>query len=306
MGLLLKAQRPSRPPCPRNRLVSESFLVSAHLLVVPTSSSDSRPKVYLLDQSGCLKPFWSSRILLPTRPASTGELRLSKTPAALALPASASQVKGHQAPALRPPAVRSVLLPLPQHLWPKASQSTLPWWVSFQRRSLETTIGSVRKVRQGWPGWETKSALLRTPGETLVTVALARPRLGYKASVQTGRSWNQYRRDKAMTKYPASLGTLPFLGLLLFLLAQRGHRTPLRTQHVLHLPPLPTSFSCPEETSSLHPSPRGSPQNSTGCIQVRSRHFLPWLPTGIRKIPIPSMRSLQGLAHPLLPSLSLQ
>lgn len=62
----------------------------------------------------------------------------------------------------------------------------------------------------------------------------------------------------------------------------------------LGLPPATTLSCLPSHRTAQRPT------------AARSRRFLPWLPTGLREIPIPVARevSRQGLAHPLFPSLS--
>lgn len=82
------------------------------------------------------------------------------------------------------------------------------------------------------------------------------PRVGIKASIQTGRGWNQSRREKATTKYPAGPGSI--LSRACFS-RPKGATTPPSDASTCYIcRPLPTTFSCPA-TSNLHPSPAGLP-----------------------------------------------
>lgn len=138
-GLFQQAQEPPSTLAPETDAFSEAFLS----LSLSTSCSHSSLPILSLHskptgpQSGpSRRPKAIPGLLRASGPDSLqgrGELRLSNMTAALALPASSSRVKGHQASALGPLAVRPFLYPSPQHLWPRASQSTLPPGVSLEK-----------------------------------------------------------------------------------------------------------------------------------------------------------------------------
>lgn len=95
--------------------LKDFFLLSVHLLVVPSPfypmrSLDSRPTGPPSGPSRLPEAALHSQIL-SIQPARAGELGFSRKASALALPASSPQVKGHQASALGPPAIRPVPYP---------------------------------------------------------------------------------------------------------------------------------------------------------------------------------------------------
>lgn len=236
-------------------------------------------------------------------------MNLSKMPSAPALPASCFQLKGHQASALGLPAIRLAPLPLPQHLWPKASQSTLPWWVNLEKQPGDWARGGVRKMRQGprpgqwWPGGETWSALPRTLGSSANRSrrGQARGQLGFNAD-RKGLAPDQERQ--ALIKCPAGVGST--LSGSCFSRPGRA-TTPPQKPSLCHLcppkpPPSPVAGR-PAASSSL-----AFPQNSTVAHTSEVQTILPWLPTGLRETPVPArpLRFLQSLAGPLRPSFSVQ
>lgn len=183
------------------------------LCSLPTLSLDSRP-TGPPSGPGRLPEATPALSDPPAQPAckSGGQLNVSKMPSAPALPESCFQLKGHQASALGLPAIRLAPLPLPQHLWPKASQSTLPWWVNLEKQPGDWARGGVRKMRQGprpgewWPGGETWSALPRTLGSSANRSrrGQARGQLGFNAD-RKGLAPDQERQ--ALIKCPAGLGS---------------------------------------------------------------------------------------------------
>ena len=149
----------------------------------------------------------------------------------------------------------------------------MPWWVSFQKSTLETTRGSTRKVRQG-SVWESRSALLWTPG-TLVAAGLARPG-GGKASVQTGKGWNQSRSDKGMTKYTAGPGsTLPRSCFWGPKRATTPPQNPTRAASAYPYQLLSPVWGSPAAVSLL-----ASPQNSTMVHTSQTQAIPPVAPQG--------------------------
>lgn len=131
-GLPVSPEAPTVPLSQKQGSSLKLFLASAHLLVVPTPlwpvlNPDSRLMGLPSGPSRLPKaipgPLRSS---CPDSLQVQGKMRLSKIPAALALPASSSQSKGHQALALGPLAIRPFLYSSPNTFDPRLPRALCP------------------------------------------------------------------------------------------------------------------------------------------------------------------------------------
>lgn len=248
-GLFQQAQEPPSTSAPETDAFSEAFLS------LSLSTSCSHPSLAILSlhskptgpQSGpSRRPEAIPGLLRASRPDSLqgrGELRLSNMTAALALPASSSRVKGHQASALRPLAVRPFLYPSPQHLWPRASQSTLPPGVSLEKEQPGDG-GGKGQCEEGQAGAEARMVVPRLGslgllcsgpwGEARVIVAWPGQARGQSGLMWTGKGWSQSKRGKGLIKCPDGLGST--LAGVCFSCSRRGHLgLPPATHSPVHL-----------------------------------------------------------------------
>lgn len=131
-GLPVSPEAPTVPLSQKQGSSLKLFLASAHLLVVPTPlwpvlNPDSRLMGLPSGPSRLPKaipgPLRSS---CPDSLQVQGKMRLSKIPAALALPASSSQSKGHQALAFGPLAIRPFLYSSPNTFSPRLPRALCP------------------------------------------------------------------------------------------------------------------------------------------------------------------------------------